>query len=350
MFNKLKERLKSWSKKFGKEEDSGKTEKIVEKKLPKVSKKPEKTEKQVKEEPIVEEVIEVGEKIREEKSRFDVFKKKLSEDKFEDLFKELEIELLQNNVALEVVEKIKRGLKEKLIGKNISSVDIENDLKEVLGDILIDSRDFVKEIKGSLAVRNQPFVILFVGINGTGKTTTLAKVAHFLKKEKLSCVLAAGDTYRAAAIEQLKKHADNLKLHMVSKNYGADSASVGFDAIAYAKKHHIDVVLIDSAGRMNTNESLMKEVEKIARVTKADMKIFVGESIAGNDSIEQAKNFNDEIDLTGIILTKADVDEKGGTALSVSYITKKPVLFLGTGQDYKDLEVFDKAKILNGLF
>ena len=356
MFNKLKERLKGWSKKFESEKDSGKSEKVAKKsvksKNPKADKKLEKKQKEVKKnvKKEIKKEVESVDEVKGEKSRFDVFRKKVSEEKFEELFSELEMGLLQNNVALEVVDKIKTGLKEKLVGRNVSGVDVEKDLKEVLEGVMIDGRNFIKEIKGSLAAREGPFVILFVGINGTGKTTSLAKVASLLKKEKLSCVLAAGDTYRAAAIEQLKQHAENLKLHMVSKDYGADSASVGFDAIAYAKKNHIDVVLIDSAGRMNTNESLMKEVGKISRVTKADMKIFVGESIAGNDSIEQAKNFNDVIDLNGIILTKADVDEKGGAALSIGYVTKKPILFLGVGQDYKDLQEIDKAKVLDSLF
>jgi len=196
---------------------------------------------------------------------------------------------------------------------------------------------------------SSPFVILFVGINGSGKTTSIGKVADYLLKKNFSVCLAAADTFRAASIEQLQKHADNLNVHLIKKNYGADPAAVSFDAIAYAKKHKIDVVLIDTAGRMQNKDSLMKEIEKIVRVNKPNMKLFVGESITGNDATEQARAFNEIVDFTGIILSKADVDEKGGTAISVSYVTGKPIFFLGTGQEYRDLEIFDKNKIIKKL-
>ena len=169
------------------------------------------------------------------------------------------------------------------------------------------------------------------------------------KKNKLTTCLAAADTFRAAAIQQLEEHGNKLKSPVIKKDYGSDPASVGFEAIKYAKKNKIGVVLIDTAGRMQNRDSLMKELEKIERVTKPNMKIFLGESITGNDATEQAKAFNEAIGLTGIILSKADVDEKGGTALSVSHVTGKPILFLGTGQEYKDLEVFDKDKLIEKL-
>ena len=279
---------------------------------------------------------------------FDRFKTKLTEEKFEELFQELEMILLQNNVAYEVVEKIKTDFKENLIGKNLSSINLEEELKKSLNQILINPPDFIAEIKKTLT-QKQPFIILLAGINGSGKTTTTAKLTHLLKKEGFSCSLAAADTFRAASIEQLQQHADKLKVHLTKKDYGADPASVGFDAIAYAKKHHIDVVLIDTAGRMQNKDSLMREIDKICRVNKPDMKFFVGESITGNDATEQAKAFNNTINLTGIILSKADVDEKGGTALSVSYVTKKPIFFLGTGQTYQDLQKFNKQDVVKNL-
>jgi len=161
--------------------------------------------------------------------------------------------------------------------------------------------------------------------------------------------LAAADTFRAASIEQIKQHGEKLGIKVISQQYGADPASVGFDAISYAKKNHINCVLIDTAGRMHTSKNLIKEIEKIARVCHPDLKLFIGESITGNDAVEQAKTFNSAIDIDGIILTKADVDEKGGTALSVSYVTKKPVLFLGIGQGYDSLEPFDKRKFTEKL-
>ena len=264
------------------------------------------------------------------------------------MFEELQMILLQNNVAYEAVESIKKSLEEKLIGKTLKEVDLSKELKNSIEELLINPPDFLKTIKDSLEEKS-PFVIVFSGINGSGKTTTIAKVANYLKKNKLSVCLAAADTFRAAAIQQLEEHANRLKVPIVKKDYGADPASVGFDATAYAKKNKIDVVLIDTAGRMQNKDSLMQEMEKIARVNKPDMKIFLGESITGNDATEQAKAFNDSIDITGIILSKADVDEKGGTAISVSSITGKPILFLGTGQDYKDLEIFDKKNMIKKL-
>jgi len=194
-----------------------------------------------------------------------------------------------------------------------------------------------------------PYVILFCGINGSGKTTTIAKIAEHLKSVGNSCVLAAADTFRAASIEQLKEHGEKIGVKVITHEYGADPAAVGFDAIKYAKKNFIDCVLIDTAGRMYTEKNLLKEIEKISRVCKPDLKLFVGESITGNDAIEQVKSFDWAIGIDGIVLTKADIDEKGGTALSVGYITKKPIYYLGTGQAYDKIEPFDKEKFIQRL-
>jgi fused signal recognition particle receptor len=306
-------------------------------------------------EDIKKEGIEIkGEETRleeEQKERvsfLDRFKKKITQEKFDELFAELEMTLLQNNVAYEIVEHMRKKLSQELIGKNLAEVNLEEKLKETISEILINPPNLAKQIKEHIKTK-KPFVIAFVGINGSGKTTSIAKVTNYLKKEKLSVCLAAGDTFRAAAIEQLEIHAEKLGVPIIKKEYNADPASVGFEAIAYAKKHGIDVVLIDTAGRMNTKESLMKEMEKIIRVCNPDLKMFLGESITGNDATEQAKAFNQHISIDGIILSKADIDEKGGAALSASFITKKPIYFLGTGQAYDDLEIFDKEKILKGL-
>ncbi|GAF74902.1 unnamed protein product, partial [marine sediment metagenome] len=211
-------------------------------------------------------------------------------------------------------------------------------------NLLIEPDDII-----SLVKEKQPFVFVFFGINGTGKTTTIAKVANFLLKNNISCVLAASDTFRAASIEQLEHHASKLKIKIIKHDYGADPAAVAFDAIKYAKAHRINTVLIDTAGRMHTQENLLKEMGKICRVTDPDLKIFVAESIAGNDAIQQARSFNDSVGIDGSILTKADIDEKGGTAISISYVTKRPILFLGTGQNYEDIEIFDKEKFIQEL-
>ena len=256
--------------------------------------------------------------------------------------------LLQHNVSYSAVESIKDSLESRLVGKVLSDVNLAEELKTAISELLLEAPDFLKTIRDSLEEK-KPFVVLFVGINGSGKTTTVAKVANYLLKNNLSVCLAAADTFRAASIEQIQTHADKLDIHLTKKNYGSDPAAVGFDAISYAKKNKVDVVLIDTAGRMQNKDSLMREIEKVARVNKPDMKIFLGESITGNDATEQATKFNDAIDLTGIILSKADVDENGGAAISVSKATGKPILFLGTGQGYDDLEAFDKEKLVEKL-
>ncbi len=270
----------------------------------------------------------------------------IDEKKFEELFEELQIILLQNNVAYDTVEEIQSSLKKVLVGKPLKNTNFSEELKSVIKKLLINPPNFIKEIKKS---ESKPFVILFSGINGSGKTTTIAKIANYLKKNNISVCLAAADTFRAAAIQQIEIHGENLKIPVIKKEYGSDPASVGFDAVKYAKKNSIDVVLIDTAGRMQNRDSLMKELEKISKVAKPDMKIFVGESTTGNDATTQAKTFDEAIDITGTILSKSDVDEKGGTALSLSHITGKPILFIGTGQEYEDIEVFDKEKVLNAI-
>ncbi|MFH1052802.1 MAG: signal recognition particle-docking protein FtsY [Candidatus Woesearchaeota archaeon] len=198
--------------------------------------------------------------------------------------------------------------------------------------------------------KKKPFVICFLGINGSGKTTTIAKIANMLQEKGYSVVLAAADTFRAAAIDQLQEHADNLKIKMIKHDYGSDPAAVAFDAIKHAEAKNIEVVLIDTAGRMHSNQNLTEEMKKIVRVAKPDLKIFVGESITGNDCVEQAKVFDEAISIDGIILSKADIDEKGGAAISVSFITKKPILFIGTGQEYGDIKAFDPNEVVDSIF
>ena len=273
----------------------------------------------------------------------------LKKEEFEEIFSELEITLLENNTSLEVVDKIKESLSSSLVGKSIPKKEIEktilNSLKEAITSVLIEPPDLIKQIKDKQGI----FTIIFVGINGSGKTTSIAKLAYKLKKAGISCVLAAGDTFRAASIEQLQIHGDALKIHVVKNSYGSDPASVAYDAKKYAEAHNIKAVLIDTAGRMYTKQNLIKEMEKIVRVSQPDLKMFIGESITGNDATEQAKIFNESINIDGIILSKADVDEKAGAILSVSFVTKKPIYFLGTGQSCENLELFTKEKVLKNL-
>ncbi|NYZ77371.1 signal recognition particle-docking protein FtsY, partial [Candidatus Micrarchaeota archaeon] len=155
----------------------------------------------------------------------------------------------------------------------------------------------------------------------------------------------ASDTFRAAAIEQISVHADRLGVKVIKRDYGSDPASVAYDAVNYAKAHGIDAVLIDTAGRQDTNINLINELKKMDRVIKPDLKIYIGESIAGNALMEQVASFNREIGVDGVILTKLDCDAKGGTILSVARATGVPILYIGTGQGYDDIELFDAAKI-----
>ncbi len=343
MFKKFKNRLKNWTKKVSKKTEKDETKDI------KIPMKFD-VEKQ-KYESNLEEIKKPG---FLKKVSLKISKVKISEKEFEIYSEELEMLLLENNVALEVAEKIIRELKLRIVGREFLKKEIESEIKdcfkEIIEEILVSPFNVVEKIKEKLADQSkEPYVILFCGINGTGKTTTIAKIAKFLKENKLSCVFAAADTFRAASIEQIKKHGEKLDIKVISQNYGTDPAAVGFDAIKYAKKNFIDCVLIDTAGRMHTSKNLLSEIEKIAKICKPDLKIFVGESLTGNDVIEQAKSFNWAIGIDGIVLTKADIDEKGGTALSVGYITKKPILYLGIGQEYDKIIVFDKKKFIKDL-
>ncbi len=273
----------------------------------------------------------------------------LKQKDFDKFFWELELELLQSNVSADVVDRIREELEKQLVGKSVSrnvKKALLDSLKQAISSVLyeVKSSDFLSKVKSK-----KPFVIMFVGVNGSGKTTTIAKVAHLLKKKGLSVVLAAGDTFRAASIEQLKHHAEKVGVDIVSQDYGSDAAAVGFDAIRFAEKKGKDVVLIDTAGRLHSNKNLMDELKKIKRVDKPDLTIFVADAITGSDVVNQAKIFNDELGVDYVILTKTDVDNKGGAILSVSYTIKKPILFLADGQDYKDLKPFKKEEIINKL-
>ena len=188
---------------------------------------------------------------------------------------------------------------------------------------------------------------MFVGINGTGKTTTIAKVAKFFQDKGYSVVLAGADTYRAGSIEQLEEHGKRLGIRVIKSTYGGDPAAVAYDAVSHAKAHGINIVLIDTAGRMQTNQNLMNELIKVKRVVKPDFTIFTVDSLIGNDAVMQAEEFNKAVGIDATILTKVDADVKGGSALSVTFVTQKPILFIGVGQSYKDLELFNPDKFVN---
>ncbi len=322
--------------------------------------KPEEEEEKLleqKPEPVTEPPREENkeEEAQEKKSLLSKLKQKLTTktitaEKFESLFWDIEVALLENNVSVLVIEKIKENLQRELVDKPLPR-DVLGKINEVLEATLrevlsIAPIDIIKEIKSK---QEKPFVITFFGINGSGKTTSIAKLAHYLKGQGFSVVLAACDTFRAAAIDQLQEHATKLGVKMIKHEYGSDAAAVAFDAVKYAQKNKIDVVLVDTAGRLHSNTNLMAELQKLLRVNKPDLKVFVGESITGNDCCEQAEKFNEALGVDGMILTKADVDEMGGAPLSIAYILKKPILFLGMGQTYDDFEVFTAEKILERL-
>ena len=281
--------------------------------------------------------------------------KELNEKDIEDILFELEISLLESDVAGEVIDSIKSDLKEKLIGSKVDKNEIEKFVKDNLISIISSLFDSVGDIDifekiDEKKKKEQPFLIVFVGINGTGKTTSLAKFASLLQEKKYSVVIAAADTFRAGAIEQLREHTNRLNLKLVAQNYESDPAAVARDAVLYAKSHKTDCVLIDTAGRMQTSKNLMEQIAKITKVVNPDMTIFVGDSLAGNDTVNQAREFHNHVKFDGSILTKSDADAKGGAALSIAKVTSTPVLYLGTGQEYSDLKSFDKNIFLETVF
>lgn len=273
----------------------------------------------------------------------------ISEKDVKGLLESFELELLEADVDIGVAESIMQELREKLIGAKIGKKELHRFIgrviKETLTDTITNERafDIVERVRAS----EKPVKIIFFGINGAGKTTTIAKVAKLLMDNGFKVVFAAADTFRAAAIEQMAVHADRLNVRLIKRDYGSDPTSVAYDAVNYAKAHGIDAVLIDTAGRQDTNISLINEMKKMERVIKPDLKIYIGESIAGNAIIEQVSSFNREIGVDGVILTKLDCDPKGGTMLSINRATGIPVIYVGIGQGYGDLERFDAGKIVD---
>ncbi|MDV3293589.1 MAG: signal recognition particle-docking protein FtsY [Nitrososphaerales archaeon] len=285
-----------------------------------------------------------------------VRERKLSEGELEDIAFQFQLALIEADVAQEVAEKLTDQVKKALTGIKIERAE---DAAGTVKDALLSNleKTFAEagtaDLLANIREKNkggEPYAILFLGINGTGKTTTIAKFASMLKKNGVSVVTAAGDTHRPGAIEQLTEHADRIAMKVVSQRYGADPAAVGRDGLLYAKAHHVDCLLIDTAGRMQTNQNLMEEMSKILRVVNPDFKIFVGDSLTGNDAVSQAELFSKYTGFDGVILTKADADVRGGAALSIVYSTGKPILFLGVGQEYGDLIPFDYRKFLASLF
>ena len=278
--------------------------------------------------------------------------KRIKEDPLDEILDELEIILLEADVAYPVVEEIKAGVRENLVGKKYDrsySLEevVELAVKDAVRNVLkINEFDFDQWVEG----KDRPTVIMFVGINGTGKTTAIAKIANRLQKEGKTVVMAACDTFRAGAIEQLTFHSEKLGCKIVKQEHDADPAAVAYDAIEHAKSKRKDIVLIDTAGRMQTNNNLIEEMKKIVRGSKPDLKVFVGDSLAGNDAIEQAKVFDAAIGVDAVILTKIDTDAKGGAALSIAHTIGKPIAFVCNGQEYDDIVKFNTEWMIDRMF
>jgi len=269
---------------------------------------------------------------------------------------EFELALIESDIAPVIAENLVKKVKETITGTKVDrSLDTESHLrahlKNVVKNVLNEASDlnFLKVISEKKKTGNL-FSIVFLGINGTGKTTTISKIGKLLKDNDFSVVFAAADTHRAGAIEQLTEHAKRLSLKVVSQRYGADPSAVARDAILYARSHKIDVVLIDTAGRMQTSKNLMDEMSKIIRVVEPDLKIFVGDALAGSDTVSQAKEFSEYTEFDAAILTKIDADAKGGAALSIISVTGKPIIFLGMGQEYENLIPFDVNNFVSSIF
>jgi fused signal recognition particle receptor len=334
MFGFLKEKLSKVVKKISDRVE--KEEPVEEKKLEEI--KPEKKEAK---KGIIKKAFE--------KVTKKVVEKEISDKDLEDILDDLGINLLEADVAFEVSEKIKEDLKKNLVGKRVKRGQVKNIITDTFKTSLSEILNVGKIDLNNIIKNKKPFLVLFLGFNGSGKTTSLAKVASYLKKEGFSCIFAAGDSFRAASIEQLEEHGRRLGIDIIKHKYGADPAAVIFDAMEHAKSRGIDVVLADTAGRSHANKNLMDELKKISRVDKPDLKIFVIDSLVGNDAVPQARMFDETVGIDAVMFTKVDVNEKGGSILSVSYILKKPILFIGVGQDYSSIKEFKPEEFIENI-
>jgi len=276
---------------------------------------------------------------------------KLSDSEIDDMLWKLQTELIQSDVAVETADYLAEQLKGGLEGLEVSAGRVSGDIRGVIKGVLEAAMDPTEpfDLEASIGAGGRPYTIIFLGVNGTGKTTSMAKMAQMLTDLGYSVVFAAGDTFRAGAIEQLKEHAKRLGVKVISHQRGADAAAVIYDAIEHAKARGVDLVLADTAGRMQSKVNLMDELEKIIRVNSPDAKLFVADALAGNDAVEQARAFEGSVGFDGAILSKMDADAKGGAALSIVNTTGRPILYIGTGQSYGDLKAFDKDWFISSI-
>lgn len=274
--------------------------------------------------------------------------KELTEKNLEKPLYDLQLALIQNNVAVQIAEMITKDVEDALINTKVGLLASRKKtaleaLKKAIVDILespgekIDIIEIIEENKKE----GEPTILAIFGPNGAGKTTTIAKLTQFLINKKYSVVIGAGDTFRAGAIDQISKHCKKLGVRIIKQDYGSDPAAVIYDTIQHARAKNIDVVIADTAGRLQTNKNLMRELQKIVRVAEPDLNIFVADALTGNDAAMQAGEYDRMIGIDASILTKVDADPKGGAALSVVYATKAPIIYVGVGQKYSDFIPFD---------
>lgn len=273
-----------------------------------------------------------------------VAEKELDEETLDPLLEELRLKLLQNNVSLEAAESIEEELREQLLGEQVKRGSAEEKVNEAVKETLLELLDDEFDFEDRLMEAKNPPVVFMVGFNGSGKTTTTAKLADVLEKNGREVVLGAGDTFRAASIEQLEEHGEKLGADVISHEYESDPAAVAYDAVEHAEKEG-KTALIDTAGRSHSDENLMGELEKMIRVNEPDVTFLVVDALSGNDVLEQAEAYEGMFD--AVIVTKMDIDENGGAIISISERSGKPVAYIGTGQEYKDIEEFDKEEFVD---
>jgi len=282
-----------------------------------------------------------------------ISQKELSDQAIQQVLDDFLLVLVENDVAYSVAKQICDSLREKLKATQFRRFsDATEPAREVLREVLLgllkgSGEESFYKVLNETKEQHRPAIILFVGVNGTGKTSSIAKIGHLLLRKGFSVVVAAADTYRTGSIEQIGEHARRIGIKTIKHDYGADAAAVAFDAVNYAIAHGINVVLIDTAGRMQTNKNLLEEMKKIFRVAKPNLTILVVDSLTGNDTVEQGKTFANAVNIDGVVLTKLDADTKGGSAISMAAIIGKPILFATVGQKYEDLVSFEPDQMVS---
>lgn len=254
---------------------------------------------------------------------------------------------LESDISLEVAEEILNRFQAVFAKvKSITRKQAIDTLKEIMTSILVRAAPR----NSILNVEKKPYVIMFLGINGTGKTTTIARLAYYLKQKGKTSVISASDTFRAGAIDQVKYHGDQLGVRVISQTQGSDPSAVAFDTIVHAKARNIDYVLIDTAGRMQTNRNLMDEMKKIKRVSNPDLSLLTVDAMAASDAMEQASTFLKDIKFDGVVVNKLDTEARGGSIFSLAITIGKPIYFLGIGQKHEDFMEYDPSYIINRIF